>query len=395
MDRVSGQIERTDGDRTGAQVWQDARDADQLINAAAHDHHDQDMANAIEACLNLDGKLPHANIDWGGFKITNLAGGTSRGDAMRIADFQDGREIWAGTTGGTANLQTVTLSPAIPALVAGMKFRMFVGLTNIGNLQLSINGLDPQTVLTRGGSALQAGEWRISSLEEVIYDGNDFRLIRSVLRRQIFTASGTYDKPAGLIRATVKVQAAGGGSGGAQGTSGSQGAASPGGGGGEYREATFNGVDMGDTTTVTIGNNGAAGATGNNPGGDAANTIFGGLITAVGGKGGEGGAASATSPAAQGGLGGTGGSTDPDAVTGFVIVGGRGGAAKLVLGVPVPTNEGGRSFMGNPPKPPVNGDGNGGNNYGTGGSGATNTSSESARAGAVGGNAIIIVEEVL
>ena len=75
---------RTDGTRTGSTTWAQADAADVGILSADHDTHDQDIAAAISATLKKDGgNKPTANINWGGYKITDLAAPTSDNDAAR------------------------------------------------------------------------------------------------------------------------------------------------------------------------------------------------------------------------------------------------------------------------------------------------------------------------
>lgn len=75
---------RTNGTYSGASVWASDLAANIKIVASRHDTHDQDIATGINACLNKNGQnSPTANINWGGFKITNLATGTVATDAIR------------------------------------------------------------------------------------------------------------------------------------------------------------------------------------------------------------------------------------------------------------------------------------------------------------------------
>lgn len=52
----SGQFTRTDGTRTGTEVWEDARDAGVKIRADDHDTHDEDLADGLENTVALDGQ---------------------------------------------------------------------------------------------------------------------------------------------------------------------------------------------------------------------------------------------------------------------------------------------------------------------------------------------------
>lgn len=333
----SGQVERSDGTRSGSRTWQDARDADQDVNAAAHDAHDEILALAIAACLNLDGEnSPRAAISWGSQRITNLAAATARNDAIRLAQVQDAGPVWGGTTGGTANLQTITLSPAPPALPAGLTIRLFVGLTNTGALQVTVNGIAPVSVLTRGGSALQAGEWRISTIEEIVFDGTDFRLTRSFTRRRLVTASETYTVPAGLMKLRTRGVGAGGGGGGVSGSN----MAGGGGGAGAYCEREFAKGDLAATVAITIGAAGSAGSDSGGDGGTGGDTSFGSHWTAGGGSGGTGMTSSTNGNQVSGGAGGTA-SGSPD----LSFSGVAGNVGRLDSGTePMPCNHGGKAL---------------------------------------------------
>ena len=79
----SGTFTRTNGTYSGATVWNQDRLAGTKITSANHDTHDQDIAQGVNACLNKNGQnSPTANIDWGGFKITNHAVATATGQCV-------------------------------------------------------------------------------------------------------------------------------------------------------------------------------------------------------------------------------------------------------------------------------------------------------------------------
>lgn len=80
----AGVFTRTNGTYTGPTTWQQDFTHAVKITYAHHDYHDQDLAGGINACLNKNGQnSPTTNINWGGFKITNLAAGASSGDSAR------------------------------------------------------------------------------------------------------------------------------------------------------------------------------------------------------------------------------------------------------------------------------------------------------------------------
>jgi hypothetical protein len=79
----SQSVERTDGTRTGTDTWQQASAASVKIISTAHDTHDQDVADMINACLKKDGgNAATANIPMGGFSLTSVGGLTLSSGAV-------------------------------------------------------------------------------------------------------------------------------------------------------------------------------------------------------------------------------------------------------------------------------------------------------------------------
>lgn len=73
---------RTDGTRTGAQVWQDAEAAAVDIVSDDHDTHDQDVAAGLNLALKKDGgNTATGDIPMGTNKITGLGDPTNAQDA--------------------------------------------------------------------------------------------------------------------------------------------------------------------------------------------------------------------------------------------------------------------------------------------------------------------------
>lgn len=87
--------------------------------------------------------------------VTALSARTTL-DVYNKAEVQAGAYIFGGTSGGAANAQTITPSPAILALSAGMQFIFTAGFTNTGAMTLAANGFGA-AVKTPFGTDPQAG----------------------------------------------------------------------------------------------------------------------------------------------------------------------------------------------------------------------------------------------
>jgi hypothetical protein len=80
---------RDNSRNVGPVVWTDDATAGQVIDSNGHDFHDQDIADGITECLNIDGiNQMLANMDMGGLKVINLAPATLSGEAVDWDLFQ-------------------------------------------------------------------------------------------------------------------------------------------------------------------------------------------------------------------------------------------------------------------------------------------------------------------
>lgn len=199
---------------------------------------------------------------------------------------------------------------------------------------------------------------------------------------QIFTSSGTYTKPAGLVVAIVEVCGGGGGGGGSTNASATAG----GGGGGASTRTRLLASAIGATETVTIGAGGAGGNTAGSNGSAGGTSSLGVLATAAGGAGGS-GATVATTPY-LGGLGGASG-------TGDVLFNGEPGGTGLNAAAGNGfSGNGGGSTMGGGGRGVVSGglSGNAGVQHGGGGSGAFGSGAGGTVGGAGFAGVIIVTE---
>lgn len=243
------------------------------------------------------------------------------------------------------------------------------------------------------GTAIQNSGVTISDASSgaVTVSGN--AILGSGPTQQIFTSSGTYTKPSGLVKAFVQCVGGGGAGGGSAAPGASNSSAGGGGGAGEFGTRMIAAGSIGSTETVTIGAGGTAGTAGNNAGNTGGTTSFGTLITCVGGSGGNGSAASTDAFNGEtGGAGGTGGTS------GTYYSKGQGGGYSVRSpqacisgqGASGPWGGGAASVR----RTGANTAGNAGAaNTGGGGSGSCGVGSGTDQSGGAGGSGVIIVTE--
>lgn len=181
--------QRSDGTRTGTQVWQEAEADGVDIVSDDHDTHDQDMADSINAALKKDGgNQATANLPMGGYRHTNV------GEPAALTQYQTlkgaingtGRFITAPNVGGTANAITLTTGFGVAAYAAGQQFSFVVEATNTGATTVDLDGLGTKDLKRTNGNALEAGDLYAGAIALVEYDGTQFQL----LNRRIVDGAG-------------------------------------------------------------------------------------------------------------------------------------------------------------------------------------------------------------
>jgi hypothetical protein len=219
------------------------------------------------------------------------------------------------TSGGSANVQTLTFGVAPAAYVRGQVFAFVAGFTNTGPTTLNVNGLGT-IAIQRDAAALTGGEIVAGRTYMALLDTTSTcQLIGSakggLIGTQTFATAGasTYTPTPGTNSVVVEVIGGGGGGGGAALTGAAQIAVGGAGAGGGYARkritSAFSGV------TVTVGAGGTGGTAGANNGTDGGTSSFGALVSATGGQHGNGDTAAAVpkGPASTN-TGGTGASGD-------------------------------------------------------------------------------------
>ena len=76
--------------------------------------------------------------------------------------------------GGSVNVMTATLSPAVTTLAAGLEVNILPNLANTTTTPtLNVSGLGAKTIKKNGTSALAAGDYTTTAITNFIYDGTN------------------------------------------------------------------------------------------------------------------------------------------------------------------------------------------------------------------------------
>lgn len=191
-------------------------DLTQGIGIRADRHTAQDLAftNGISAslCVNptVNGQnpafvptVPTINVNWGGMRITNAGDGINSQDYATVSQLTGATNspVWGGTSAGTANAQTITLTPALAAYAAGFYADFIVGNTNTGNVTLNVNALGAKSVLKNGTQQLEPGDWTAGQVVSVCYDGANFQNIAPLAGTLSQTGTQLYKLATGTANA--------------------------------------------------------------------------------------------------------------------------------------------------------------------------------------------------
>lgn len=162
-----------------------------LIEAATFNAFTADVGTGLSTAICKDGQTTiTANIPFNNKKITGLASATTRTDATNLGDVIDGTGIYIGTVGGTADVITLTPTPAVTAYTAGQTFRFIASGANTTNVTVNISGLGAKALTKNGTTALAANDITSGAMVTMTYDGTEF-VLASVLREFLPIVGGT------------------------------------------------------------------------------------------------------------------------------------------------------------------------------------------------------------
>lgn len=166
--------------------------ANTLAQAADYNAVWNDAATAISTAIMKDGQTTiTADIPFATNKITGLGDGTLIQDAMTLNNFIGQTGVYVGTVGGTADVITLTPSPAISAYAAGQTFIWAASGANTTNVTVNVSGVGAAALTKNGATALVADDIPSGALIRATYDGTRFVInnlipITSAERNQSF-----------------------------------------------------------------------------------------------------------------------------------------------------------------------------------------------------------------
>lgn len=98
-----------------------------------------------------------------------------------IENLYNGTAQWAGTTGGSSNAYTLSLTGITGSYGTGQRVRFIANHTNTGSATLNINSVGAGTIKNIDGSTnLAAGSIVSGGSYEAIYDGTNWRMTSAI-----------------------------------------------------------------------------------------------------------------------------------------------------------------------------------------------------------------------
>lgn len=148
------------------------------ISSTRMDAEDDNFATGINSCLHLGGtNSPTANIDWGGYKITNIASATTSSGVPSVAQVQGSSATYVASDSGSANAYAIAPSVAITSYAAGQRFQFVPANKNTGASTLAVSGLTAKNIKLMDGTDPGLNMIHTSQIADVMYNGTSFVLL--------------------------------------------------------------------------------------------------------------------------------------------------------------------------------------------------------------------------
>lgn len=182
-----------------------------------------ELTTGVNTCLAKDGQnAPSGNLPMGGFVHTNVGAATATTHYAQASQAINSSLVWGGTSGGSANAQTISLPVAPGAYATGMRLAFVAGYTPTAAFTLNVNSLGAKNVYKAWGKvAATKDDIQAGQLVEVMYDGTQFVLCERNTQNGIVLARVTpvtynntsveqtffsFSVPANLLGSTRKLQ---------------------------------------------------------------------------------------------------------------------------------------------------------------------------------------------
>jgi hypothetical protein len=147
------------------------------ITASRTDADTNDIAAQITNSVAADGQTTMSgNLKMGTNRVTGMANGTARTDAVTVAQLQDNTATYAVTT-GSSDAYVITPAIAITSYVAGQRFICKANFTNTAAVTIAVSGLAAMAIKKNVTDDLSAADIRNGQIFEIFYDGVNFQLI--------------------------------------------------------------------------------------------------------------------------------------------------------------------------------------------------------------------------
>ena len=171
----SGNFIRTDGARTGASVWEQARDANVLVNAPDADTHDEDVATGLENCITRNGEnSPSANLPMNSKKHTGVADATQNSEYAAYGQLLALTQpfVGAANVAGTATAITLAPAPAITSYTTGKGFSFFAEAAATGPVTVAVSSLSALSMRRSDGTFIADGDYAAGRYIQLVYTGS-------------------------------------------------------------------------------------------------------------------------------------------------------------------------------------------------------------------------------